>query len=249
MIGLVGGHGVGKDFLASVLVEKFNYARVSLADAIRDAVYKLNPIVDVNQDTGEPKRLRPLVDKFGWDIKRQLPEVRRLLQMMGTEVGRGWDEDFWLDRASGAWGKWDVVVTDTRMTNEIERIRAMGGFIWRIERATFVKDDLKLPEYQHATEMEWLRCMPDVVVKNPGYTQGKMIPNLLQLALDVTDALDMETRGLVYPPMVEAAEKEEAKVATMGPETWARLPGAEYAHEAVEPLPLFRGERKEAAAI
>lgn len=76
LIGLCGYPGVGKDEVAKYLVTRYEFCRVAFADAMRDDLYKLNPII------GSVWRLADLVDTVGWDVaKRMFPEVRRLLQV------------------------------------------------------------------------------------------------------------------------------------------------------------------------
>jgi len=82
IIGLSGRAGSGKDEVAKVLVDLYGYKRIAFADAIRDALYELNPLVS------DRIRVADLVDEYGWDFAKKNFEVRRLLQVFGTEVGR-----------------------------------------------------------------------------------------------------------------------------------------------------------------
>ena len=73
IIGLTGYARSGKDTVANYLVEHHGYTRVAFADAIRDALYELNPYIANNL------RVAEVVDDYGWDIAKTNPEVRRLL--------------------------------------------------------------------------------------------------------------------------------------------------------------------------
>lgn len=131
IIGLVGFARVGKDEVAKTL-KSLGYDRVSFADPIRNAVYTLNPYV-----TEAGLRIQSLVDMLGWDaVKVQYPEVRRLLQIFGTEVAREqWVDSFWIDLAFSKMepgGRY--VITDCRFPNEADAIRMHGGSLWRITR-------------------------------------------------------------------------------------------------------------------
>ena len=62
IIGLSGYAQSGKDTVAEILVEEYGYTRVAFADIIKQAVYLLDPIVNVSG-----MRLRYFVDQIGWD--------------------------------------------------------------------------------------------------------------------------------------------------------------------------------------
>ncbi|MDP5128626.1 MAG: hypothetical protein NWP37_02495, partial [Pontimonas sp.] len=73
----------------------------------------------------------------GWEeAKRSYPDVRRLLQNLGTEAIRALDPGFWvriaMKKALEADGP--VVFIDTRFPNEIDAIRRQGGILVRVER-------------------------------------------------------------------------------------------------------------------
>lgn len=138
----------GKDAAADVLVKEAGYVRVAFADKLREMVYALNPIVGgyfTDSDYGHNDRfqyvyLQDVIKKHGWDGYKPTkygPEIRRLLQRMGTEAGREtlWDS-IWIDAAlTGLPEDAKVVVTDVRFPNEAEAIIERGGTLLRIERA------------------------------------------------------------------------------------------------------------------
>jgi hypothetical protein len=134
-IGLSGYARSGKDTAGDFLVKAHGYEKAAFANQIREALYRLNPDVDVDDYQGVP--LRSAVDNFGWEmLKSTSKRVRPLMQRFGTEVGRDmFGDSFWVDQAmrqipDGA----KVVFTDVRFPNEAEAIRAIGGEIWRIDR-------------------------------------------------------------------------------------------------------------------
>jgi len=161
VIGLTGFAQSGKDTAAGFLAE-FGYKRLAFADILRQSLYNLNPIVkafpgweesDLGWNTyaviSGYARVQELVDKYGWDhVKVEYPEVRELLQRLGTEVGRElYGESFWVDRVMSqiesdravkprghetAWS--NFVITDVRFPNEYEAVRNAGGQVFRIER-------------------------------------------------------------------------------------------------------------------
>jgi rhodanese-related sulfurtransferase len=139
VIGFCGYAQSGKDTAAGFLTAH-GYERLAFADALRDSVYLLNPIVRVssigNADC-EYERVQDLVDRVGWDVaKVSYPEIRQLLQRMGTEVGRAlYGESFWVDRVLLQMDSWNnYVITDVRFPNEVEAVRSVGGKVIRIYR-------------------------------------------------------------------------------------------------------------------
>lgn len=148
IIGCTGPAQVGKDSVGKVLVDHFGYTRIAFADKMKAALYALNPWVtprDVKSGvefkqfpTGTWK-LQQVVDSVGWDRAKLLPEVRGLLQRLGTEAGRDvLGEDVWIE---AAWKDLDtplyaarVVVTDVRFENEARWIRNHGGQVVHVSR-------------------------------------------------------------------------------------------------------------------
>ena len=135
IIGRSGYAQVGKDTVANYLVENFGYRRVAFADPIRKALYKLNPKVDIADMVGVP--LASAVDGMGWEnVKVDSEDARKLLQRMGTEVGRElFGQDFWVYQAfNGIDSEDKVVFTDVRFPNEAAHIKSYYGQVWRINK-------------------------------------------------------------------------------------------------------------------
>jgi hypothetical protein len=130
IIGLSGYAQSGKDTVAELLCLNYGFKRISFALPMRDAIYTLNPLVEGNN------RIVDLVDEYGWDVAKANPEVRRLLQVFGTEVGRSlFGETFWIDQAFKRAEEYErVVFSDVRFPNEASAIQAKGGDVWRINR-------------------------------------------------------------------------------------------------------------------
>jgi ABC-type dipeptide/oligopeptide/nickel transport system ATPase subunit len=135
ILGLSGRQGSGKDTAAQHLVAKHNWRRIAFADAMRVSLYRLNPYLETVE-----MRLQDALFAFeNWDIlKRELPEVRRLLQTFGTEVGRDvFGESIWIDiamRAVDSAPESNWVITDVRFENEVQAIRQRGGHLIYIRR-------------------------------------------------------------------------------------------------------------------
>jgi hypothetical protein len=130
LIGLSGYARSGKDTVAELLCHNYEYSRMSFANPIKQALYRLNPEVN-------GYRLAEMVDNHGWEyVKAQHDEARRLLQVLGTEVGREmFGESFWVNMAlTGILPEDKIVFSDVRYPNEAYAIQRAGGQVWRINR-------------------------------------------------------------------------------------------------------------------
>ena len=72
-------------------------------------------------------------DVFGWDGKKD-EKGRKFLQLLGTEIGRCYNENFWVDQWIAAVKKKngtirDVITDDTRYDNEALAAKNNGGII------------------------------------------------------------------------------------------------------------------------
>ena len=135
VIGVSGWARTGKDTVAAHLVEKYGYTRMSFADPMREALRRLDPLITVGEMRGAS--LSSAVAGLGWEeLKSLSPDVRGLMQRMGTEVGRDmFGQNFWVDAAIDSIEDGSkVVFADVRFPNEAEAIKALGGEVWRVMR-------------------------------------------------------------------------------------------------------------------
>jgi hypothetical protein len=141
-IGIVGRLRTGKDTIAGYLTRERGYARVALADPLRALALKLDPIVSDGS-----VRLSAVVDRIGWEqAKDTVPEVRRTLQRLGTDVIRhGIAPDTWVSLAvaqitrHNAEGR-PVVIPDVRFPNEVRGLAELvDAEMWRVTRASAPK--------------------------------------------------------------------------------------------------------------
>jgi hypothetical protein len=118
LIGICGKAGAGKDTVADIVTELLSGSiKKSWATPVKEMLYAINPIVEGN------KRVRDFVDAAGWDSAKRHPEIRALLQRVGTEGGRGvLGEMVWINHLLDQYyDERDVVhyvVPDTRFPNE-----------------------------------------------------------------------------------------------------------------------------------
>lgn len=139
IVGITGYARVGKDALASAFVDQLNWTRHGFADALRDVLYALNPIVVVEDGTCSMQRL---VDTHGWEVAKDTMAgspygTRSLLQRLGTEGGRKiLGDNIWIDTLMRKVDNPDhsFVVPDVRFPNEADAIVAAGGIIVKVHR-------------------------------------------------------------------------------------------------------------------
>jgi hypothetical protein len=144
IVAFTGLAGVGKDTAAKVLLDR-GWQALSFADPIRESLLKLNPYIPIGTYAFLiPKfaKLADLVAKHGWDFcKRMYPEVRKLMQVFGSEVGREtFGEDVWVELlTSKIKTVGQYVITDMRYANELDAIQWLGGTIIYLDRPGIVQ--------------------------------------------------------------------------------------------------------------
>lgn len=134
LIGLVGYAGAGKDAAAEALVAQ-GWQRVAFADPLRKMLLAIDPYIPAQVSSSA--RVSGFVAAMGWAKAKQHPEVRRLLQAIGTEAVRNIiGPNTWTDlaRKSICESTNSIVVTDVRFANEADMLRSMGGLLIRITR-------------------------------------------------------------------------------------------------------------------
>ena len=148
IIGLSGYAQAGKDTVAQMLVEDYGYTRLGFADIIKKACYYLDPIISL-----DGMRLGHAVDKYGWDEVKLIPEVRRLLQVMGSEVGRDLiDPQIWIELTMfNVKAEDKIVISDVRFRNEAEEIKWRHGQVWRVSR---IQKDAPISIHRSETDMD-----------------------------------------------------------------------------------------------
>ena len=135
IIGFTGYAGAGKDTAAAALVAR-GYTRLAFADRLREILLAVDPLIPV-PGTATFARLSAVIADRGWQAaKMEIGEVRDLLQRLGTEGGRDvLGPNVWIDATfARITTRGRYVVTDVRFDNEAERIRALGGHVYRIVR-------------------------------------------------------------------------------------------------------------------
>jgi hypothetical protein len=157
IIGITGKAGAGKDTVANVLCRTHAFVKISLADPIKDACQEW---FGWDNDTlWGPSELRNAIDpRYG-------KAPREALQKLGTEFGRAFYPNVWIDYALRQASEYDnivaayvrgVVIPDVRFQNELEAIHKAGGKVIRVIRPTASKtmDTVSEVLWSHASETE-----------------------------------------------------------------------------------------------
>lgn len=155
LVGISGKKRSGKDTAANYLIEHKGFTRVAFADPMREFLLAMDPIVEV-EPTPEYEqdglRVSAIVEMEGWEQAKAHPEVRRLLQQLGTEAGRKiLGPDVWIEAANRKIRaiKGPVVITDVRFHNEAEAVRGAQGYLVRVDRPS-----LPVSTDEHTSETE-----------------------------------------------------------------------------------------------
>ena len=114
ILGLAGYAGSGKTSIAAEVGRRNNYVMLAFADEVKKIA----------------------IQSFGWDGNKDT-RGRRLLQILGTEAGRDYDPDIWINRLYSQIMKHRrIIVHDVRFDNEAAFIRNLGGKVIWITRNT-----------------------------------------------------------------------------------------------------------------
>lgn len=130
----VGGYATaGKDAFADFLVGE-GFTKTYMSEPLERILLLLDPIVYTERD--RVVRYAELHQQVGYERSKQVAEVRRLLQVLGTEVGRDMiGADVWVDiMAKSIAHEKNAVITGIRFPNELAAIRRHGGELVWIDR-------------------------------------------------------------------------------------------------------------------
>lgn len=123
LVGITGPAGSGKDTIADYLVQTHAFTKLSFASTLKAMMAAAG--MPEPADRADKERPVPGFD-FTW---------REAAQKLGTEWGRGLDQNIWTKLTGCAiqqinlnlCGQARIVLSDVRFNNEAARIRRMGG--------------------------------------------------------------------------------------------------------------------------
>lgn len=193
IIGICGLIGSGKGTVADILVQDYNFIKLSFADRLKDGVASVFGW-DRSMLEGETEASRSWREErdtywsaeLGKDISPRL-----VLQLFGTECMRnGFYDGIWVSLVKKHIvdnpGK-NFVIPDVRFHNEANMLKSIHGEIWRVRRGPdpvwfrMYTDLGKEPTDVHKSEWDWANVKFNKVIDNNG--------TLLQLRSQVKDHL------------------------------------------------------------
>lgn len=146
LISVSGISGAGKTTSGNIL-SSYGFKPIAFADSLKDVIAYLFsiPRQDLEGDDHESrlKRLSPLSYAPNYCIKR-------ILQLMGTNVIRYFDDSIWFNHLLKRMDSYKIVVTDARYENEVKFISSLGGKPIRIDREIA---DLSVPEHSSEAQL------------------------------------------------------------------------------------------------
>ena len=141
LIGICGFIGSGKDTLASILINEYDFKKDSYASTLKDV---LSVIFNWDRkllegDTEESREWRNKVDEW-WSKELNIVDCtpRKMLQLIGTDIMRKYfNENIWvltlMKRIENDLKQYkNIVISDCRFKSEIDAIKEKGGIIIRI---------------------------------------------------------------------------------------------------------------------
>lgn len=173
-----GGYATaGKDAAVDVLVAEFGFERTFMSKPLHDSLFALDPQVLVTEKEAArlhlPSSTRcwpyvSLTEELGYEQCKSIADYRRLLQVMGTEVGRRrFGPDVWLNqvmvecahhRSQGC----PIALTGVRFANELAAIRNVSGVAVWVDRPGVA------PVNGHSSDNTLTSADFDVVLSNSG---------------------------------------------------------------------------------
>lgn len=131
LLAFAGLIGAGKSYAAAHLCARHGFTKLSFADPLREMLLKLDPRI-CNTSGWAGASLSELLVHYDWDsIKSSLygPEVRRLLQVLGTDIVRKVSAEYFRGVMSGRvyQAEGAVVIDDVRFKNEASMVQNYKG--------------------------------------------------------------------------------------------------------------------------
>lgn len=166
---LLGGYATaGKDEVADELVRAYGWHKTYFSKPLEQALLALDPWVPSGRGLNGYIRYADLHAEVGYQESKNNPEVRRLLQTLGTQVGRdiigpntwtdiiGREIDLMFEQG------YSVLVTGTRYPNEFEMAKKYNGITVWVDRLGL------RPVNSHSSDNSLLPAQFDVILKNHG---------------------------------------------------------------------------------
>lgn len=143
IVALGGLFASGKDVIADVLVEDYGFVKIGMSDILREALVILNPWVQT--PGGDFVRAGSAIQTLGYEAAKEIPEIRSLLQTLGTDVVRNLiDNDAWVVailkriHSYGPSGT-PIVITGIRYPNEVRAMHSVNAKMVWVDRPDYIR--------------------------------------------------------------------------------------------------------------
>lgn len=215
IVAIGGAKESGKDATAEYMATR-GYVVMGMSDPLHTALLAVDPWVPVyySNHGAHTVRYSTLIEQLGYVEAKKNPEVRRLLQALGTEVGRDMiGANTWVnvarDRITEAVeaGK-RVVITGIRFPNEVQVMRDLGAELVWINRPGHKSDEATT---NHSSENSVTKEDFDIVVANTGSLQElyqRVEEQVLTARRAVRHTRDLDAVASELFPSYEFLDKE-----------------------------------------
>ena len=190
LVALVGKMHTGKSTMADALVRECGFTRLAFADPLKEVSAQMLTVFlsYMNDQTlRRPEWWSVTVEML--NKQKGDPAIRKLLQLVGTELGRDWygPDTIWIDlfrkrlhEKQTYEGTVRVVIDDCRFPNEADALKAMGFTIFRMERPELdrqqsIKNSLIAQKPELATNDLWLIEALETMANHPSESQVDQI--------------------------------------------------------------------------
>jgi hypothetical protein len=165
---------VGKDTVAAIIAQRYRFARLGFADALKAEVATRLPrtlaiLAEMFNETSDLADLDDPIETPETLLARKPPVVRALLQEYGTEVRRTDDPDYWLvqwRRQAQKITAPGIVIPDVRFPNEERYIKRQGGVVLLVTRP-----GIEFNLNGHISEVPLGRPLDATIVNDGGLAQ------------------------------------------------------------------------------
>lgn len=187
VVGLAGRAESGKDTAASMIEQwcidhDMTSKRLAFADPVKQMAEAIDPLIDVIEPYRLSEHLACIVKRNSldvetdtgwramWDEAKKTPDVRRLLQRIGTDAGRRIiKDDLWtslmVDRIREHSHFDVIIITDARFANEQTLVKDHDGCMILVERPV---STLNTDSAAHVSENSIDASLVDTSIVNDG---------------------------------------------------------------------------------
>lgn len=171
IIGLSGLPNCGKDTTANFLIRTYRYSKLSMAQPIRETVYKVFNL-DTNLMNDRQYESRPLVELGGKTVK----VVLQMFNFCNDIYDGVWADNTF--RGLDLSQRW--VIADVRRPVEVERIKAVGGITIYIHSNRPIPHDGRDMNHESESYHDYLRTHADYHLLNDYATEDQYLQYLSQ---------------------------------------------------------------------